>query len=178
MNETDKLTNTMKDTDKKIQTGPLTRELMLAVGNAIRRVNELRQQRIVTPGAQEEIHSAQAFIGHVLSQNANELVGTWLACNSEYTPLVEGIAALLRRAHVQNERLAQQVMARVQSSIVTPDAKPEGCCGAKCGCKATEPTKQESEDETAAIEQSASHIILGTFGEATKTGAPIAPVTP
>lgn len=169
-----------------ISTGPLTTQLMQAVGQAIRRVNELKRQRIVTPGATEEIQAATQFVSHILTQHADELVGTWLACNREYTPLVEGIAALLRRAHVVNERLAMQFQAQQEAKQAAPVGAgiiigQRGIDKAKCDCPEGECESCESEEKTAAAVisgEAPANTIAVNFGEATKTGAPIAPVTP
>jgi hypothetical protein len=75
-------------------TQPLTREVVLTAVQAMR----ARNLCIAT----KESDSAQALLSHVLLSHCDEFLGAWLTLNAEYSQLVLGVAALLRRAVVLN----------------------------------------------------------------------------
>lgn len=80
----------------RVQRG-LTIEDVMPLRNAVVRLRKLRQQSIVTPNTEAEIAGLQNFIGGALLANADEFIGTWLVCTTEYMALVKAWTAFNSR---------------------------------------------------------------------------------
>jgi hypothetical protein len=61
------------------------------------RLKELNAATITSPKEDAEKTGLQNFLAGALLANAEELFGCWVAVQQEYTPLITGFSALLRR---------------------------------------------------------------------------------
>lgn len=81
----------------------MTRQLAQALAVAVRRIDQLSNQSIVTKDTEGELDAARQFVSHTVVQHANELIGTWIAMENEYSPLVQGLTGLLRRVNTNTQ---------------------------------------------------------------------------
>ena len=77
---------------------PLTAQQMQQIIGAYARLKELSAATIANPRDEAEVKGLQNFLMGALMTNAEELFGAWVVCNQEYTPLIHGFTALLKRA--------------------------------------------------------------------------------
>lgn len=75
-------------------TGP---EMQRIVG-AYHRLKELASATIANPRDEAEKAGLLNFVQGALMANAEELFGSWVVLQNEYTPLINGVTGLLRRA--------------------------------------------------------------------------------
>jgi len=155
------------------QQGPLSRETVMVAVNAMRRLRALDSQAIVTKESDMEKQTARALLTNVLVNNPDELLGTWLTMNAEYTPLVQGVAALLRRAVGLNEQEAQMrnaaMKAHAEKSKTALAQRDEALTEAQSEAAAVAVTAGEQKEE----ELPAGKRIVVNFGEANKPAGPV-----
>lgn len=141
----------------------LTKESVAVIVKAMRRLQQLAGSKILTRDGDAEKQAAMQLVNRAMVAHAPEFLGTWQVMNNEYTPLVQGMAGLLKRAVHINE---QEMMARQQAAQAM---------AAKENVTAT--TKQQNEQAAAAVtsgEECPPHKrVVVNFGEATKSGAPV-----
>jgi len=95
---------------------PIRQEEAAKVAHAIRRLRVLRQTTIHSPRSEAELNGLSAFVQNFLAAHADELVGCWFAVHSEYEPLCNAFATLLRRAGDANQIHAMRVQAAQKSA--------------------------------------------------------------
>jgi len=90
------------------------------IGGAIYRVSELRAKKIMESTDAAEVRGLEQFISTALTEHAQELLGCWIAVETEYEPLVGAFAALLRRSGEVNRRV---IAARQEQIATTEETK-------------------------------------------------------
>lgn len=86
------------------QQQPLNLEQAGRMAHAIRRRRFLREWTVATAERDAELRGIEAFLAVELNKHADELVGCWFGVHTEYEPLIEVVAALLRRAEDATQR--------------------------------------------------------------------------
>ena len=91
----------------------LTPQQVQQIIGAYQRLKELSAANITTPKEDAEKQGLINFLHASLLQHAEEFFGCWVAINQEYTPLINGFTALLRRAltRIDASNQANQVQA-------------------------------------------------------------------
>lgn len=95
---------------------PITEEAARKLAEAIARLTELGDSKIINPTTEAEVKGLRQFISNTTAEHANELIACWFAVHFEYEPLIHGFAGLLSRA---NGILARNLAAK--QAVATPD---------------------------------------------------------
>lgn len=85
---------------------PLKLSVAVQMSAAIEELNQLSAEKIITPEKEARQKGLQQFLNDSLAQHADHLLATFIACVTEYEPLLKGIAGVLRRANGMNAELA------------------------------------------------------------------------
>jgi hypothetical protein len=86
---------------------PLSRQTVIEAAQALHRLSA-PQSKLFTKENENQKSTDEAFLNTVLRQHASEFFGAWFAANDEYQPLVNGLAAVLRRSAGINGAIAAQ----------------------------------------------------------------------
>ena len=81
-----------------MKTEKLTIDIANQIGGALQRLNEIGSATIIDPKNEAEQRALVTYLGSTLPQYANELLTCWFVIRTEYQPLVNSCAAILRRA--------------------------------------------------------------------------------
>lgn len=94
---------------------PITRNEIQEMVNAMRRLYELGDSKIITQDSREK-KTLEEFLSQVFLEHASEFLSCWLAVTDEYEPLVNSFASLqLRSANFIKAREAR----------LNPESKPK-----------------------------------------------------
>lgn len=87
---------------------PLTVQQISAMQAALKKLAELGESKIITKNTTAEREGLTDFLRNQLMEHASELLGSWVVCNQEYAPLLNGIHGVLRRVGYIQAEQAQQ----------------------------------------------------------------------
>jgi len=100
----------LADKPQKARPQPgLTIEDVLPLRKAVIRLRQLKDQSIATPTSDAEINGLQNFLAGALMANADEFIGTWLVCTTEYMALVKAWTAFNSRCAGLMQQAADKV---------------------------------------------------------------------
>jgi hypothetical protein len=68
------------------------------IAGALSRISELSSKKIMESSDATERRALETFVQTTVTAHAEELLGCWFTVNTQYRPLVQGVAALLRNA--------------------------------------------------------------------------------
>ena len=107
----------------------LNEHVATELGGALQRIAELSGKKIIESTDAAEKRGLEAFVQRVMVEHATEFVGCWLAMRTQYRPLIQGFAGLMRNCLEMIDR-------ENKSAQPAPAPVSEGpCCEGKCKAK-------------------------------------------
>jgi len=76
----------------------LTQTEATEIAGALARIAELSTKAVIESGDATEKRALESFVATKMNQHAQELLGCWFTVATQYRPLVQGFASLLRNA--------------------------------------------------------------------------------
>jgi len=110
----------------------LNEHVATELGGALQRIAELSGKKIIESTDAAEKRGLEAFVQRVMVEHAAEFVGCWLAMRTQYRPLIQGFAGLMRNCLEMIDRENKSA----QPEPAPENTKPVGagvCCqGGQC----------------------------------------------
>jgi hypothetical protein len=78
---------------------PITESTATSAAQTLAIIREIESRQVHTSDDDAQLAASRAILNGFLSEHASELLGTWFVMYHEYTPIVKGMAMVLKRAN-------------------------------------------------------------------------------
>lgn len=113
---TDNETPTPEQIAEKLAPAKLDNKLASELAGSVARLNEIRDTKDKTPELETEATALVAYLSENLLAHAPALLGSYFACQNEYSPLVQALLPVFNRHQMAVANQQRAVIERAQAA--------------------------------------------------------------